>query len=140
MREKGTLAGCSVTISEHLGQSWRIRHDGPHVWVATKLRWPCPPEPKQNGRRKTVKKVPHRKSPGLSHVAWESSRLHRGFPAVTTAVFSQTAHILCSKKTDILTCLTTQQDPCLGLKCRIAATSTERPHTSRRRSDLWASA
>src|SRR6202142_2812957 len=49
-RWRGTLAGCSVTICEHLDQSWSIRY-GPHVVGRYNAQgWPLLPEAKQNGR------------------------------------------------------------------------------------------
>jgi hypothetical protein len=91
-RWRGTLAGCSVTVCEHLDQSWSIRY-GPHVVGRYNAQgWPCISEPKQDRRGETVEKmlrlgIPPK--PRDSH-----------FPTITTAVFSQpqTGHIVCSKK------------------------------------------
>src|SRR3984893_15807025 len=56
-RFPGTLAGCSVTICEHLDQSWSIRY-GPHVVGRYNAQgWPLLPEAKQNGRGKTMEKT-----------------------------------------------------------------------------------
>jgi transposase len=55
-RWRGTLAGCSVTVCEHLDQLWSIRY-GPHVVGRYNAQgWPWPCEPKRNGRGKAVEK------------------------------------------------------------------------------------
>src|ERR1700687_2613912 len=56
-RWRGTLAGCSVTVCEHLDQSWSIRY-GPHVRGRYNAQgWPCLPERNGSGRGKTVEKT-----------------------------------------------------------------------------------
>ena len=55
-RWRGTLAGCSVTVCEHLDQLWSIRY-GPHVvgrYTAQGWPWLC--ETKRNRRAKAVEK------------------------------------------------------------------------------------
>src|ERR1700724_74764 len=55
-RWRGTLAGCSVTVCEHLDQLWSIRY-GPHVvgqYNAEGWPWLC--EGKRDRRGKTVEK------------------------------------------------------------------------------------
>ena len=55
-RWRGTLAGCSVTVCEHLDQLWSIRY-GPHVvgqYNAEGWPWLC--EQKRNRRGKAVEK------------------------------------------------------------------------------------
>jgi len=55
-RWRGTLAGCSVTVCEHLDQLWSIRY-GPHVvgrYNAEGWLWPC--EQKLDRRGKAVEK------------------------------------------------------------------------------------
>jgi hypothetical protein len=55
-RWRGTLAGCSVTVCEHLDQLWSIRY-GPHVVGRyNEQGWPWPCEPKRDGRGKAVEK------------------------------------------------------------------------------------
>jgi transposase len=55
-RWRGTLAGCSVTVCEHLDQLWSIRY-GPHVVGRyNEHGWPWPCEPKRDGRGKAVEK------------------------------------------------------------------------------------
>jgi len=90
-RWRGTLAGCSVTISEHLDQSYSIRY-GPHVVEHYNAQgWPCLPELKPTRRGKTVEKRLRGKV-----LRTFPSR----FPTVTTAAISQPqpGHIVCSKK------------------------------------------
>ena len=61
-RWRGTLAGCSVTVCEHLDQLWSIRY-GPHVvgrYNAQGCPWPC--EQKLDRRGKAVEK-PRRGNP-----------------------------------------------------------------------------
>jgi hypothetical protein len=53
-RWRGTLAGCSVTVCEHLDQLWSIRY-GPHVVGRYNAEgWPC--EAKRDRRGKAVEK------------------------------------------------------------------------------------
>src|SRR3984893_11169794 len=101
-RWRGTLAGCSVTVCEHLDQSWSIRY-GPHaVGRYNAQGWPCPPETKRNGRGKTVGKALRgkvlRTFPPRLEIPPTPRDSH--FPTVTAAVLSQpqTGHIVCSKK------------------------------------------
>ena len=55
-RWRGTLAGCSVTVCEHLDQLWSIRY-GPHVVGRYNAQgWPWPCEPKRDRRGKAVEK------------------------------------------------------------------------------------
>ena len=100
-RFRGTLAGCSVTVCEHLDQSWSIRY-GPHVVGRYNAQgWPLLPEAKQNGRGKTVEKTLAGKVLGTFPPRLEIPPKPRDshFPTVTTAVLSQpqTGHIVCSK-------------------------------------------
>jgi hypothetical protein len=101
-RWRGTLAGCSVTVCEHLDQSWSILY-GPHVVGRYNDQgWPCLPEPKQNGRGKTVEKTLRgkvlRTFPPRLEIPPKPRDSH--FPTATTAVLSQpqTGHVVCSKK------------------------------------------
>src|ERR1700751_258616 len=101
-RWRGTLAGCSVTVCEHLDQSWSI-HYGPHaVGRYNAQGWPCLPETKRNGRGKTVEKTLRgkvlRTFPPRLEIPPQPRDSH--FPTVTTAVLSQpqTGHIVYSKK------------------------------------------
>src|ERR1039457_4591100 len=101
-RWRGTLAGCSVTVCEHLDQSWSIRY-GPHVVGRYNAEgWPLLPEPKQNGREKTVEKTLRgkvlRTFPPRLEIPPKPRDSH--FPTVTTAALSQpqTGHIVYSKK------------------------------------------
>src|SRR5450755_2850535 len=101
-RWRGTLAGCSVTVCEHLDQSWSIRY-GPHVVGRYNAKgWPCLSEPKQNGQGKTMEKTLRgkvlRTFPPRLGIPPKPRDSH--FPTVTTAVLSQpqTGHIVCSKK------------------------------------------
>jgi hypothetical protein len=101
-RWRGTLAGCSVTISEHLDQSYSIRY-GPHVVGCYNAQgWPCLPELKPTRRGKTVEKRLRgkvlRTFPPRLEIPPTPRDSH--FPTVTTAVISQpqTGHIVCSKK------------------------------------------
>jgi len=100
-RWRGTLAGCSVTISEHLDQSYSIRY-GPHVVGRyTAQGWPCLAELKPTRRGKTVEKRLRgkvlRTFPPRLGIQLTPRDSH--FPTVTTAVISQpqTGHIVCSK-------------------------------------------
>ena len=53
-RWRGTLAGCSVTVCEHLDHTWSIRY-GPHVVGFYNAQgWPCLPELKPIRRGKSV--------------------------------------------------------------------------------------
>jgi hypothetical protein len=53
-RWRATLAGCSVTVCEHLDQTWSIRY-GPHiVGRYTAQGWPWLCESKLDRRGKTV--------------------------------------------------------------------------------------
>jgi transposase len=65
-RWRGTLAGCSVTVCEHLDQSWSIRY-GPHVVGRYNAQgWPNLSEGKLDGRGKAVEKTrPRRRSCNL---------------------------------------------------------------------------
>src|ERR1700731_4864560 len=101
-RWRGTLAGCSVTVCEHLDQSWSIRY-GPHaVGRYNAQGWPCLPETKRNGLGKTVGKTLRgkvlRTFPPRLEIPPTPRDSH--FPTVTAAVLSQpqTGHIVCSKK------------------------------------------
>jgi hypothetical protein len=101
-RWRGTLAGCSVTIFEHLDQSYSIRY-GPHVVGRYNAQgWPCLPELKPTRRGKTVEKRLRgkvlRTFPPRLEIPPTPRDSH--FPTVTTAVISQpqTGHIVCSKK------------------------------------------
>jgi broad specificity phosphatase PhoE len=101
-RWRGTLAGCSVTVCEHLDQSWSIRY-GPHtVGRYNAQGWPCLPETKRTERGKTVGKTRGgkvlRTFPPRLEIPPKPRDSH--FPTVTAAVLSQpqTGHIVCSKK------------------------------------------
>jgi transposase len=62
-RWRGTLAGCSVTVCEHLDQSWSIRY-GPHVVGRYNAQgWPCLSERKLDRRAKAVEKTLREKAP-----------------------------------------------------------------------------
>ncbi len=92
---RGTLAGCLVTICEHLDQTWSIRY-GPHRLGRYNAQgWPCLPEPKriQNRPGKAVEKTSRQAG------TWKSLR-DSHFPTAPAAVLSrsQTGHITCSKK------------------------------------------
>ena len=101
-RWRGTLAGCSVTVCEHLDQSWSIRY-GPHVVGRYNAQgWPSLSERKLDRRGKAVEKTlcgkaQRRAFPlrlGIPHNPRDSH-----FPTATTAVSQpQTGHIVCSKK------------------------------------------
>jgi len=101
-RFRGTLAGCSVTVCEHLDQTRSIRY-GPHVVGRYNAQgWPCLLEPKQKRRGKTVEKTLRgkvlRTFPPRLEIPPTPRNSH--FPTVTTAALSQpqTGHIVCSKK------------------------------------------
>jgi hypothetical protein len=101
-RWRGTLAGCSVTISEHLDQSYSIRY-GPHVVGRYNTQGcPCLPEPKPTRRGKTVEKrlggKVLRTFPPRLEIPPTPRDPH--FPTVTAAAISQpqTGHVVCSKK------------------------------------------
>ena len=101
-RWRGTLAGCAVTVCEHLDQSWSIRY-GPHVVGRYNAQgWPCLSERKLDRRGKAVEKTLRGKAPrrafplrlGIPHTPRDSH-----FPTATTAISQpQTGHIVCSKK------------------------------------------
>jgi transposase len=100
---RGTLAGCAVTVCEHLDQSWSIRY-GPHVVGRYNAQgWPCLPERKPDRRGKAVEKTLRGKAqkqafPLRLEIPHRTRDSH--FPTATTAVRSQpqTGHIVCSKK------------------------------------------
>ena len=101
-RWRGTLAGCSVTICEHLDQSWSILY-GPHVVGRYNTQgWPCLPERKGSGRGKTVEKTLRGKVLRTfpPHLGIPPTPRDSHFSTVTTAMRSQpqTGHIVCSKK------------------------------------------
>jgi transposase len=101
-RWRGTLAGCSVTVCQHLDQSWSIRY-GPHVVGRYNAQgWPCLSERNFDRRGKAVEKTQRGKAQrqafplrlGIPHTPRDSH-----FPTATTAVPQpQTGHIVCSKK------------------------------------------
>jgi transposase len=101
-RWRGTLAGCSVTVCEHLDQSWSIRY-GPHVVGRYNAQgWPCLSERKLDRRARAVEKTLRGKAPRrafplrleIPHTPRDSH-----FPTATTAVSQpQTGHIVCYKK------------------------------------------
>jgi transposase len=100
-RWRGTLAGCSVTVCEHLDQSWSIRY-GPHVVGRYNAQgWPWLCEHKTDCRGKAVEK-PLRGNPKAGfplrlEIPQKTRDSH--FPTAATAVSqSQTGHIVCSKK------------------------------------------
>ena len=101
-RWRGTLAGCSVTVCEHLDQSWSIRY-GPHVVGRYNAQgWPGLSERKLDRRGKAVEKTLRGKAQRrafplrleIPHTPRDSH-----FPTATTAVSQpQTGHIVCYKK------------------------------------------
>src|ERR1700682_2494549 len=101
-RWRGTLAGCSVTVCEHLDQSWSIRY-GPHVVGSYNAQgWPSLSERKLDRRGKAVEKTLRGKAQRqafplrleIPHTPRDSH-----FPTATSAVSKpQTGHIVCSKK------------------------------------------
>jgi transposase len=83
-RWRGTLAGCSVTVCEHLDQSWSIRY-GPHVVGRYNAQgWPLLEE--RNRRRKAVEK-PLR---GKPKAGFPLSHSHGGGPFTS----NRTARVL----------------------------------------------
>ena len=98
---RGTLAGCTVRVCEHLDQSWTIRY-GPHVVGRYNAQgWPCLPERKQNQRRKAVEKTLRGKVfqtfPPRLGIPQKTRDSH--FPTAARAGSqSQTGQITCSKK------------------------------------------
>jgi transposase len=101
-RWRGTLAGCSVTVREHLDRSWSICY-GPHVVGRYNAQgWPLLPELKLKRRGKTVEKTLRgkvlRTFPPRLEIPPTPRDSH--FPTVTAAALSQTrtGHIVCSKK------------------------------------------
>ena len=98
-RWRGTLAGCSVMVCEHLDQLWSIRY-GPHVvgrYNAEEWPWSC--EPKRNRRGKAVEK-PLRGNPKAGfplrlEIPQRARDSH--FPAASMAAVHrpQTGHIVC---------------------------------------------
>jgi transposase len=101
-RWRGTLAGCSVTVCEHLDQSWSIRY-GPHVVGRYNAQgWPCLSERQLDRRGKAVEKplrgkAQRRAFPLRLGIPQKARDSH--FPTATTAVSQpQTGHIVCSKK------------------------------------------
>jgi transposase len=101
-RWRGTLAGCSVTVCEHLDQSWSIRY-GPHVVGRYNAQgWPSLSERKLDGRGKAVEKTLRGKAQGRAfplRLGIPQKARDSHFPTATSAVSqSQTGHIVCSKK------------------------------------------
>jgi transposase len=101
-RWRGTLAGCTVTVCEHLDQSWSI-HYGPHVVGRYNAQgWPLVPEAKLARGRKAVEKTLRgkvlRTFPPRLGIPPTPRNSH--FPTATAAVSTQpqTGHIVCSKK------------------------------------------
>src|SRR6202158_570581 len=99
-RWRGTLAGCSVTVCEHLDQSWSIRY-GPHVVGRYNAQgWPCLSERQLDRRGKAVEKplrgkAQRRAFPLRLGIPQKARDSH--FPTATTAVSQpQTGHIVCS--------------------------------------------
>jgi hypothetical protein len=101
-RWRGTLAGCSVTVCEHLDQTWSIRY-GPHV-VGRYNRegWPWLCEHKTDRRGKAVEKPLRGKvSKQTLPLRLEIPQKERDsrFPTAAAPIFQpQTGHIVCSKK------------------------------------------
>ena len=101
-RWRGTLAGCSVTVCEHLDRSWSIRY-GPHVVGRYNAQgYSCLSEGKLDRRGQAVEKKRSGKAPrqafplrlGIPHTPRDSH-----FPTAATAVSQpSTGHIVCSKK------------------------------------------
>jgi transposase len=101
-RWRGTLAGCTVTVAEHLDRSWSIRY-GPHVVGRYNAQgWPLLPEAKPNHRGKAMEKTLRgkvlRTFPPRLEIPPPPRDSH--FPTATAAGLSQpqTGHIVCSKK------------------------------------------
>jgi transposase len=97
-RWRGTLAGCSVTVCEHLDQSWSTRY-GPHVVGRYNAQgWPLLEE--RNRRRKAVEKPLLGKPKAGFPLRLEIPQPQRDshFPTATVAVPSpQTGQIVCYK-------------------------------------------
>ena len=99
-RWRGTLARCSVTVCEHLDQSWSIRY-GPHVVGRYNAQgWPCLSERKLDRRGKAVEKTLRGKAQRRAFpLRLDPDKVGAHFPTATTAVSQpQTGHIVCSKK------------------------------------------
>src|SRR6202049_4983255 len=101
-RWRGTLAGCSVTVCEHLDQTWSIRY-GPHVVGRYNAQgWPSLWERQPDRRGKAVEKTLRGKAqkrafPLRLEIPQPARDYH--FPTATSAVSPpQTGHIVCSKK------------------------------------------
>jgi transposase len=101
-RWRGTLAGCSVTVCEHLDQSWSIRY-GPHVVGRYNAQgWPCLSERTLDRQGKAVEKPLRGKAPRRAfplRLGIPPTPRDSHFPTATTAVpHPQTGHVVCSKK------------------------------------------
>jgi len=101
-RWRGTLAGCSVTVCEHLDQSWSIRY-GPHVVGRYNAQgWPCLLERTLYRQGKAVEKTRRGKAqrqafPLRLEIPHTPRDFH--FPTATATVSKpSTGHIVCSKK------------------------------------------
>src|SRR5216683_5092903 len=90
-RWRGTLAGCSVTVCEHLDQSWSIRY-GPHVVGRYNAQgWPWLCEHKTDRRGKAVEKPLRGKpKPGFPlRLAIPQKARDSHFPTAPTAAVHQ---------------------------------------------------
>jgi transposase len=86
-RWRGTLAGCSVLVCEHLDETWSIRY-GPHqVGRYTEQAGPMPCEDKRGGRGKAVEKAlrgkPKAGFPRRLEIPQKARDFH--FPTASTA-------------------------------------------------------
>ena len=106
-RWRGTLAGCSVTVCEHLDQTWSIRY-GPHVvgrYNAQGWPWLCEGETDRRGKavEKALRGKPKTGFPLRLEIPQKARDSH--FPTAATAAVNQpnrTYRVL--RKPDILTC------------------------------------
>jgi transposase len=86
-RWRGTLAGCSVTVCEHLDETWSVRY-GPHLVGRYHAQgWPLLYEPKLD-RRATAVEKPLRGKPKTGfplHLEIPQNARDSHFPTATTA-------------------------------------------------------
>jgi hypothetical protein len=86
-RSRETLAGCAVTVCEHLDETWSIRY-GPHVvGNYTAQGWPSLCEPKLDRRGKAVEKPLRgkRKTGFALRLEIPQKARHSHFPTAATA-------------------------------------------------------
>ncbi len=90
-RWRGTLAGCSVTVCEHLDETWSVRY-GPHLVGRYNAQgWPWLCEPKLDRRAKAVEK-PLRGKPKAGfplRLGIPQKPRDSHFPTATTAAVHQ---------------------------------------------------